>query len=378
MNPRKSIKPLALALVLALPLSAQADEAPLLLADAAAVPRPPEPPSLAREVRHVMLGHQRDAQRVVKGAPYCADAIHETVHWLIDPSGGAPNKISRKTSSRTCRDGEGRTRQEVTRPDGKRTVHLHDPVSDERWVLDPERKVARAVPTQFEFKPGEMGGQMREWARELRDKVRDRVRDKETRAIRAKAGEAPAAPEPVTVTRNETVSEDGKERHVEVRIVRSGEGMAPPPHPPVPPMAPQHPLPPGGEHDMVIDEVFDSVLPAGVAGRARAFAPRGEGVTTPLPSKEVDGLRVNGERTTWTIEAGKIGNEKPIVSTREVWTSPELLLTVSSREFDPRRGENSYRLSNLKRGEPDANLFKVPAEYEKQRGLRGLPLTGKG
>lgn len=31
---------------------------------------------------------------------------------------------------------------------------------------------------------------------------------------------------------------------------------------------------------------------------------------------------------------------------------------------DPRAGENAYRLTQLKRGEPDAALFKLPADYE--------------
>ena len=105
--------------------------------------------------------------------------------------------------------------------------------------------------------------------------------------------------------------------------------------------------------------------------RSQMLAPRGPGVSTSLGSKELEGVRVNGERTTWTIEAGKLGNEKPIVITREVWTSPELMLTVYSRDFDPRSAEVVYRLSKLKRGEPDAALMRVPADYE-VRG-RGRP-----
>ena len=79
--------------------------------------------------------------------------------------------------------------------------------------------------------------------------------------------------------------------------------------------------------------------------------------------KELDGLKASGERTTWTIEAGKVGNEKPIVIVREVWTSPDLMLTLQSRLADPRVGETTYRLANLKRGEPDAALMRVPADY---------------
>ncbi|MFN3303792.1 MAG: hypothetical protein ACK44A_08735, partial [Roseateles sp.] len=91
--------------------------------------------------------------------------------------------------------------------------------------------------------------------------------------------------------------------------------------------------------------------------------PREGGTTTALPPKEIDGLKVNGERTTWTIEAGKIGNERPIVISREVWRSPELMLTVSSRDADPRSGEQNYRLEKIRRGEPDPALMKPPSDY---------------
>jgi hypothetical protein len=95
------------------------------------------------------------------------------------------------------------------------------------------------------------------------------------------------------------------------------------------------------------------------------LAPRGTGSTSPLGSKDFDGVPAHGERTTWVIEAGKIGNERPIQITREVWTAPELMVTVQSRDFDPRSGEVSYRLTNLKRGEPEPALMQVPAEFRK-------------
>ncbi|MCW5609194.1 MAG: hypothetical protein KIS83_00680 [Rubrivivax sp.] len=85
----------------------------------------------------------------------------------------------------------------------------------------------------------------------------------------------------------------------------------------------------------------------------------------PLGSKEIEGQRAHGERTTWTIEAGRVGNERPIEIVREVWTAPDLMLTLSSRDFDPRSGEVNYRLQQLRRGEPDAALMRVPQDYRK-------------
>ena len=125
-------------------------------------------------------------------------------------------------------------------------------------------------------------------------------------------------------------------------------------------------------------------MPANIhisTGNWNLMTPRGPGVTTPLPQRDIDGVKASGERTTWTIEAGKVGNEKPIVITREKWTSPDLMLTLSTRDADPRSGEVVYRLANLKRGEPDAALFKVPADYKVQetnvRVMRVTPPASK-
>jgi hypothetical protein len=110
--------------------------------------------------------------------------------------------------------------------------------------------------------------------------------------------------------------------------------------------------------------------PDGPWASPQMLAPRGPGTVQPLPGREIEGLKVQGERTTWQIEAGRMGNERPIQIVREVWTSPELMLTVQSRDFDPRSGERNYRLREVRRGEPDAALFRVPADFT-QRGGRG-------
>ncbi|MBK9624907.1 MAG: hypothetical protein IPO38_10210 [Rhodocyclaceae bacterium] len=291
---------------------------------------------MVREVPHAMIRHDGGDERVVKGAPYCADANHETVQLLPDSSGGAPNKIVKNTATRLCRDGEGRTRQEVT-SGGRKLVYLRDPVTKENWVLDPERKTARSMPGISEvmaFVDGNEPGRAGEWARELRDKIKEQVTTSMAAAGapggKVKRVEAVEV-EPVVITRNESASEDGKEKRVEVKVIRtSGAGKSSP-----------HSLAMlEGLHELPAE----GLMPLGVRMQALSFAPRGTGVTTSLGNKEIEGVRVNGERTTWTIEAGKIGNERAIVSTREVWTSPDLLLTVHSKEADPRNGDVTYKL----------------------------------
>src|SRR5947209_2852004 len=83
-----------------------------------------------------------------------------------------------------------------------------------------------------------------------------------------------------------------------------------------------------------------------------------------LPAQVIEGLSCEGERITRTIPAGAIGNEKPLEIVSETWTSPELHVVVIRKRNDPRTGETLYRLTDIKRGEPDPALFQVPSNYK--------------
>jgi hypothetical protein len=87
-----------------------------------------------------------------------------------------------------------------------------------------------------------------------------------------------------------------------------------------------------------------------------------------LGTQTMEGVQVTGVRTTHTIPAGEIGNEKPIVIVTEVWTSPDLKTVVYSKRSDPRMGEQTFKLTNITRAEPDASLFTVPADFKVSDG----------
>ena len=92
-----------------------------------------------------------------------------------------------------------------------------------------------------------------------------------------------------------------------------------------------------------------------------------------LAPRQMEGVMAEGHRNTTTISAGAIGNELPITIVSEEWTSPDLGVLVMTSHKDPRSGESSYRLVNIVRGEPDASLFQVPADYTiKETGVRRL------
>jgi hypothetical protein len=78
----------------------------------------------------------------------------------------------------------------------------------------------------------------------------------------------------------------------------------------------------------------------------------------------IEGVQAEGTRTTTTIPPGQIGNERPIEIVSERWYSPELDMTVMTRHYDPRTGETLYRLTDIRREEPDPSLFQVPSDYK--------------
>jgi len=106
----------------------------------------------------------------------------------------------------------------------------------------------------------------------------------------------------------------------------------------------------------------EAPVPAYKNGSSTASAPK----TEHLGWKLIEGVQAEGTRSTITIPAGEIGNERPIDIVDEQWRSPDLQLTVLSRHTDPRMGENVYALKNISRTEPSPTLFQVPEGYTVQ------------
>ncbi|MGI8996871.1 MAG: hypothetical protein ACR2GW_09405, partial [Pyrinomonadaceae bacterium] len=92
-------------------------------------------------------------------------------------------------------------------------------------------------------------------------------------------------------------------------------------------------------------------------------AAQSQAVKETLGKQSIEGVEAEGTRTTLTIPAGAIGNERPINIVSERWYSPELQLVLMSKHSDPRFGETTYRLTNINRSEPARTLFEVPGDY---------------
>jgi hypothetical protein len=96
----------------------------------------------------------------------------------------------------------------------------------------------------------------------------------------------------------------------------------------------------------------------------RATGGPAEGKKETLGAQIIEGVNCDGTRTTNTLEAGVIGNDRPIQSIEERWYSPDLQVAVTVKRTDPRTGEDTVRLTNIRRIEPDPSLFTVPPTYQ--------------
>ena len=263
---------------------------------------------------------------IVKNAPYTAEAVSESVQTLSDG-----NRIVKQTRTLIARDSLGRTRQEKKSAGGKTTVYVFDPIEGKNFAMNPERKTAVRIPR------------------------------------------VPAPPIPPIPP---------------IPPVPPLPGVAPvPPVPPVPGVAPNADARIAIEPGRVI--VRRGRDGEGRRGRARSssalrrrrrsyagFADRVHAAAAAARQgrNEVDGdarlRRRQGRRHADDAhdprgrdrqrEADRHHHRALVLAASCTWS-------CSPGRVDPRVGETSYRLANLKREEPSADLFKVPADYKTRR-----------
>jgi hypothetical protein len=258
--------------------------------------------SVAENPEDVLIG-----MTAVKGAPYAAETRSETVQTL---AGG--NRIVHRSSARIYRDSEGRTRKEYAfaSPGAAETtdlVAINDPVAGVAYTLHPAGRTAEKVRFSGPVMPFT----------------------------------EPVPPPPVGA--------GIVENRVFIRRAIPPEGVA------------AAPVPGGAERGVVIGHAGAAASNV-IFGYAGAAA-RQESTSESLGTRVMEGVQVDGKKTTVTLPAGAIGNELPLVTTTETWYSPELQTTLYSKRDDPLSGTTVFQVTKLRRSEPDAALFQVPSDY---------------
>lgn len=267
----------------------------------------------------------------VQGAPYSATITNESVQTLADG-----NRIVQSSTGSTARDSQGRTRQDTSLPaignlsaaNAPHLVFIQDPVAQASYTLNLSDKTAVQLPPlpppgsgpQF-FSADTAGG------------------------VALSAGAPDSGPvtagTPGGAGPNVTTSGNVMFWKMKGAAGATTDGAVPPP-----PMPPQ-----------VMTVMGD------LAANDQAQV-----VTQDLGTKNIEGVQANGTRSTRTIPAGQIGNDKPISIVTEVWNSPDLQTVVYSKRSDPRMGEQIFSLTNIVRGQPDPSLFTIPADFKIMKG----------
>jgi hypothetical protein len=262
--------------------------------------------------------------KLVKNAPYSAEVISERVQNLPDG-----NQIVNKTSTMNYRDSAGRTRQEIRDAKGEvKRITIVDTAENTTYVLSPKDKKATKMVIKVD----------REAGRVAAEKARERVEQ-----LR-KEGKLPAAGEHgdgnVIVKRIERTDGSGNPHRtmedVQVRVAQSVSAG--------------------------LNVELARVAPL-VATAFNDVKWAQKPATKDMGTKDFDGVKAEGKMRSYEIPAGEVGNKNPITVSNESWFSPDLQITVYSKQSDPRSGDRIYRLAGLKRDEPAAALFTVPSDY---------------
>ncbi len=88
-----------------------------------------------------------------------------------------------------------------------------------------------------------------------------------------------------------------------------------------------------------------------------------------LGSTTINGTQARGTRVTHTIPARVSGTGKDVDMVDEVWFSDELQMNVLEQHSDGRGGLQTLAILSIKREEPDAALFEVPAGYKREESV---------
>jgi hypothetical protein len=294
----------------------------MVLALASAVVAP------AQEVKDILIHRAGPMQATpvftaqtnpVKGAPYMAEAVTETVQRLSDGT-----LITNSNTTKVYRDSEGRTRTDTTvkalgpwvaegSGAGKAISSIFDPVTKESLTLHHDTKTATKANLGMATWTSK-GAASGEISREVRTETNRQVRvEVEKQVVIERRADAPV-----------------------------GDVLMPGP----------------------AQFVFEGPGAAMAGGALAIVSEKANVESKPLGKRVIEGLECEGTQRTMTIPEGRIGNDRALEIVTETWRSPELQVDVLRKHVDPRFGETNYRLVNVVRAEQPRSLFEVPAGYE--------------
>jgi hypothetical protein len=249
--------------------------------------------------------------KTVKGAPYSGTEVNETNQTLADGT-----RIHNETQTQVWRDSEGRVRRETGNQ-----VMIYDPVGNASYSLNTKNQTARKLPLGTYMFSSTADG------------------SKTAMAYYRYSTSVTTDPPDAHLEKLTQLHTEGGPIHLEARkaemdAVEAKRNLE------------------MGTFATISDLAAGKMLKASKA------------VNQSLGKRMMEGVNADGTSETSTIEAGAIGNDRPIQSVNERWVSSELQTAMMTRHSDPRTGEETFKLINVSRTEPPPYLFQVPAGYQ--------------
>ncbi len=94
-----------------------------------------------------------------------------------------------------------------------------------------------------------------------------------------------------------------------------------------------------------------------------------------LGTRSILGIDTTGVRETTITNPGTMGNDQPLTSTSEYWHSEQLGFNLFSQRSSPFFGRQTFTITDLTPGEPDAQLFHVPVGYKVNDQRKSAPIS---
>jgi len=83
-----------------------------------------------------------------------------------------------------------------------------------------------------------------------------------------------------------------------------------------------------------------------------------------LGTSTYQGENTHGYRETTTIAPGVMGNDKPMITTREFWFATRLAFNLVSVVDSPISGKQVFTATDLSISEPEPSYFQIPTDYK--------------
>ncbi len=291
---------------------------------------------------------------VVKNAPYSGEEVTTQDNTLGDGT-----KIHNESHTKVYRDAEGRTRRE-----SEDMINIYDPVAGVAYVLNPKTMTGRQMKVSgvtVVSRDGSPGGSSSTMGYTVSSNTfvysSDRVEtvgsgaDPEASARAGKLALDKLAAEQAMIQAKVSVAGATEKMALDKMAFETAESM--------------DKIKADTQARVEIIKMADGTSEGSFGGESFSFktTTRAVGKKEPLGTQVLEGLVAEGIRNTSTLEAGAIGNDRPINIVSERWMSGDLKTVMLTKHSDPRSGEEVFRLTNVNRGNPDASLFQLPSGY---------------